>query len=112
MAATSYIYVRYAFFGNKFARPVLSPFYREVAEGLSANLNGSPLLQCCLHFASDIVGALLNRTTKTMLLVKNDIDLGVTFRNVDEERLDPSVGLRTPDEEVTPRSMANAKCLI
>ena len=114
MAAISYIYVHYAFFGNEFARSVLSPFYRKVAEGLPASLNGvrrSPLLQCCLHFASDVVGALLNRTTKIMLCVKIDIDLGVTFRNVDE-RLDPSVGLRTPDEEVTPRSMANAKCLI
>jgi len=61
------------------------------------------------------VGALLNRATKTISFFKNGIDLGVAFRNVDEEWLYPSVGLRTPDEEVTPRSMhrlfhkANAK---
>lgn len=48
----------------------------------------------------DVVGALLNRTSKTISFVKNGIDLGVAFRNVDEEQLYPSVGLRTPDEEV------------
>lgn len=48
----------------------------------------------------DVVGALLNRATKTISFVKNGIDLGVAFKNVDEERLYPSVGLRTPDEEV------------
>ncbi len=58
------------------------------------------------------MGALLNRTTKTISFVKNGIDLGVAFTNVDEERLYPSVGLRTPDEEVTPQSMANAEWLI
>ena len=46
------------------------------------------------------MGALLNRTTRTISFVKNGIDLGVAFRNVEEERLYPSVGLRTPDEEV------------
>ena len=61
------------------------------------------------------MGALLNRATKTISFFKNGIDLGVALRNVDEEWLYPSVGLRTPDEEVTPRSMhrlfhkANAK---
>ncbi len=46
------------------------------------------------------MGAMLNRTTKTISFVKNGLDLGVAFRNVDIERLYPSVGLRTPDEEV------------
>ena len=46
------------------------------------------------------MGALLNRTSKTISFVKNGIDLGVAFRNVDEDQLYPSVGLRTPDEEV------------
>ena len=58
--------------------------------------------------AGDVVGALLNRTNKTISFVKNGIDLGVAFRNVDEEKLYPSVGLRTPDEEVTPRHITLA----
>ena len=82
------------------------------SQKLLSSSPASPLLQCCLHFAGDVVGALLNRTTKTISFVKNGIDLGVAFRNVDEERLYPSVGLRTPDEEVTPQSMANAEWLI
>ena len=57
---------------------------------------------CCeTCHAGDIVGALLNRTTKTISFIKNGIDLGVAFSNVQEERLFPSVGMRTPDEEVT-----------
>ena len=51
--------------------------------------------------AGDVVGALLNRTNKTISFVKNGIDLGVAVRNGDEEKLYPSVGLRTPDEEVS-----------
>lgn len=50
--------------------------------------------------AGDIVGALLNRTTKTISFTKNGIDLGIAFRNVQEDRLFPSVGMRTPNEEV------------
>lgn len=52
---------------------------------------------CC---SGDVVGALLNRATKTISFVKNGIDLGIAFRDVQEERLFPSVGMRTPDEEV------------
>ena len=56
---------------------------------------------CCgVCHAGDVVGALLNRTTKTISFIKNGIDLGVAFSNVQEERLFPSVGMRTPDEEV------------
>lgn len=50
--------------------------------------------------AGDIVGALLNRTTKTISFTKNGIDLGIAFKNVQEDRLFPSVGMRTPNEEV------------
>ena len=46
------------------------------------------------------MGALLNRASKTISFVKNGIDLGIAFRDVQEERLFPSVGMRTPDEEV------------
>ena len=52
---------------------------------------------CC---SGDVVGALLNRASKTISFVKNGIDLGIAFRDVQEERLFPSVGMRTPDEEV------------
>ncbi|KAL3132475.1 hypothetical protein ABBQ32_009024 [Trebouxia sp. C0010 RCD-2024] len=48
----------------------------------------------------DIVGALLNRATKTISFTKNGLDLGVAFTSVNEDVLYPSVGLRTPDEEV------------
>ncbi len=54
-----------------------------------------------------------NTTTKYISFIKNDIYLGVAFRNVNEEGLDSSVELRVPDEEVTPQSMVNAmRCLI
>lgn len=50
--------------------------------------------------AGDTVGALLNRTSKTISFIKNGLDLGVAFNNVNETLLYPSVGLRTPGEEV------------
>ena len=56
--------------------------------------------------AGDIVGALLNRATKTISFTKNGLDLGVAFTNVNEDLLYPSVGLRTPEEEV------RQKCLL
>ena len=62
--------------------------------------------QCCALTASwepdagDTVGALLNRTTKTISFIKNGLDLGVAFNNVNESLLYPSVGMRTPNEEV------------
>lgn len=46
------------------------------------------------------MGALLNRATKTISFTKNGLDLGVAFTSVNEDVLYPSVGLRTPDEEV------------
>lgn len=48
----------------------------------------------------DIVGAVLNRASRTISFIKNGLDLGVAFTNVDEDLLYPSIGLRTPDEEV------------
>ena len=43
---------------------------------------------------------LFNRMERCISFVKNGIDLGVAFADVPlEERLYPSVGMRTPDEE-------------
>lgn len=46
------------------------------------------------------MGAVLNRASRTISFIKNGLDLGVAFTNVDEDLLYPSIGLRTPDEEV------------
>lgn len=43
---------------------------------------------------------LFNLAERTVSFTKNGIDLGVAFERVGEERLHPSVGLRTPGEEV------------
>ena len=85
------------------AQPCLLVFYvfdlfLFVYRELSALRHSLACLTCCL--AGDTVGALLNRTTKTISYIKNGLDLGIAFHNVDEEVLFPSVGLRTPDEEV------------
>ena len=46
------------------------------------------------------MGVLFNRVERCISFVKNGIDLGVAFADVPlEERLYPSVGMRTPDEE-------------
>jgi len=50
--------------------------------------------------AGDVVGVLLNLAERTVSFSKNGVDLGVAFERVAEERLHPSVGLRTPGEEV------------
>ena len=50
--------------------------------------------------AGDVIGVLLNRVDHTISFTKNGMDLGVAFRDVREERLYPTVGMRTPDEEV------------
>lgn len=59
----------------------------------------------CSSDAGDTVGALLNRTTRTISFIKNGLDLGVAFNNVNENLLYPSVGMRTPDEEVCLKSL-------
>ena len=50
--------------------------------------------------AGDVIGVLLNRVDHTISFTKNGMDLGVAFCDVREERLYPTVGMRTPDEEV------------
>jgi hypothetical protein len=43
---------------------------------------------------------IFNRVERTITFTKKGYDLGVAFEGVAEERLYPSVGFRTPDEEV------------
>ena len=51
--------------------------------------------------AGDVVGVLLNRAERTISFSKNGVDLGVAFVDVPADQpLHPSVGMRTPDEEV------------
>ena len=50
--------------------------------------------------AGVVIGVLLNRVDHNISFTKNGMDLGVAFRDVREERLYPTVGMRTPDEEV------------
>jgi hypothetical protein len=47
-----------------------------------------------------VIGALLDRAAATISFFKNGVDLGVAFRHVSEQRLFPTVGLRTQQEEV------------
>ncbi len=51
----------------------------------------------------DVIGVIYNCVDKTIAYTKNGIDLGVAFTNVPDERLYPTVGMRTPDEEVVVR---------
>eukprot|EP00887_Chlorella_sp_A99_P006148 scaffold22.g6148.t1 len=49
----------------------------------------------------DWIGVVLNRVEATISFHKRGYDLGVAFENVPpDERLYPSVGFRTPDEEI------------
>ncbi|KAK2080452.1 hypothetical protein QBZ16_000305 [Prototheca wickerhamii] len=48
----------------------------------------------------DTVGVLYDRIERTISFSKNGNLLGVAFRDVPEEMLYPTVGFRTPDEEV------------
>jgi len=51
--------------------------------------------------AGDVVGVLLNRAERTISFTKNGVDLGVAFWDVPADAaLHPTVGMRTPDEEV------------
>lgn len=48
----------------------------------------------------DWIGVIYNRMEKTISFTKKGIDLGIAFENVIEEPLYPTVGFRTPDEEI------------
>ena len=48
----------------------------------------------------DWVGIIFNRVERTISYTKKGLDLGVAFQNVNEDRLFPTVGFRTPDEEI------------
>lgn len=48
----------------------------------------------------DWVGVVYNRVERTVSYTKKGLDLGVAFENVGEDALYPSVGFRTPDEEI------------
>ena len=47
-----------------------------------------------------MIGCLLDRTRRTISYYKNGAELGVAFRDLQEPRLHPCVGLRTVGEEV------------
>lgn len=48
----------------------------------------------------DVIGALLNRSDRSIAFFKNGVDLGIAFEDVQEEPLFPSVGLKFKDEEL------------
>lgn len=53
------------------------------------------------YATGDVIGCLWNRIERTISFYKNGISLGVAFYEVAEEKLYPTVGLRTTGEEVT-----------
>lgn len=55
------------------------------------------------YTTGDVVGIIFNCANRTIAYTKNGIDLGVAFSNVQEERLYPTIGMRTPNEEVVVR---------
>ena len=48
----------------------------------------------------DWIGVVFNRVERTISYTKKGLDLGIAFENVTEGRLFPTVGFRTPDEEI------------
>ncbi|PRW56754.1 Ran-binding 10 [Chlorella sorokiniana] len=52
------------------------------------------------YTTGDWIGVILNRIERTITFTKKGYDLGVAFESISEERLFPSVGFRTPDEEI------------
>jgi len=48
----------------------------------------------------DWIGVIYNRVERTISFTKKGYDLGVAFENVTENLMYPTVGFRTPDEEV------------
>ncbi|KAL4429173.1 hypothetical protein ABPG77_010152 [Micractinium sp. CCAP 211/92] len=53
-----------------------------------------------VYTTGDWIGVILNRIERTITFTKKGYELGVAFEGVAEERLYPSVGFRTPDEEI------------
>ncbi|EFN58155.1 hypothetical protein CHLNCDRAFT_34313, partial [Chlorella variabilis] len=53
-----------------------------------------------VYTTGDWIGVVFNRVERTITFTKKGYDLGVAFEGVTEERLYPSVGFRTPDEEI------------
>ncbi|PSC72505.1 Ran-binding 10 [Micractinium conductrix] len=53
-----------------------------------------------IYSTGDWIGVILNRVERTITFTKKGYDLGIAFENVTEERLYPSVGFRTPEEEI------------
>lgn len=50
--------------------------------------------------AGDVAGVWYNRVDHTITFTKNGRSLGVAFRDVPDLTFYPSIGFRTPDEEV------------
>jgi Ran-binding protein 9/10 len=48
----------------------------------------------------DWIGVIFNRVERTISYTKRGLDLGIAFENVTEDNLYPTVGFRTPDEEI------------
>ena len=57
-----------------------------------------------------MIGALWNRIDRTISFFKNGVSLGVAFSDVPEDRLYPTVGLRTTNEEVS-RSVCHVEAV-
>lgn len=52
------------------------------------------------YSTGDVIGVLWNRIARTISFFKNGVSLGVAFSEVAEDRLYPTVGLRTTGEEI------------
>ncbi len=62
--------------------------------------------------AGDWIGVVLNRIEQTISFTKKGFELGVAFEGVSEDRLFPSVGFRTPDEEVRAGDVARGSTAV
>lgn len=72
---------------------VLSPF-------LHYHTDQGHAIPPSLRRAGDVIGVLFDRVERTISFTKNGRDLGVAFQHVMEPVLYPTIGFRTPDEEV------------
>jgi len=69
-------------------------------DGHSFNHSGKGVPYGPTFGTGDYIGVIYNKVDRTIAFTKNGVHLGVAFRNVYEERLYPTVGMRTPDEEI------------